>query len=131
MFASCSGVVPIESRAVTLALAALYRIALDCYAAPAAASLQLRALLAFLFTHSDGCREPFDAFWRQCQEPDNTSDMTGGRRSAYMRGTCTMTQWERIRRSVGMSGDIETMSRIRTLASASESAGPGTAGNKN
>ncbi|OQW41853.1 MAG: hypothetical protein A4S12_07625 [Proteobacteria bacterium SG_bin5] len=115
MFALCSRVLPIESRAVFLALAALYRIAWDCRHAPAPPSLHLRALLAFLYLHGDGRREPFDRFWRICQTPDPEDELERGR-TAYMRTSYSMTEWEGIRRAVGVPGDIDTMSAIRALA---------------
>ncbi len=111
---------PIESRAVFLALAALYRIAWDCRHAPALPSLHLRALLAFLYVHGDGRREPFDEFWRICQMPDPPNELERGR-AAYMRTSYSMTEWEGIRRAVGVPGDIETMNAIRALA---DGAGP-------
>lgn len=98
-----------------LALAALYRVAWDCRYSPAPPSLHLRALLAFLYLHSDGRRESFDGFWRTCQAPEPPDEHERSR-VAYARTTYTMTEWEGIRRAVGVPGDIETMSAIRAMA---------------
>ena len=123
-FVPCCAMSATESRAVMLALAALYRVAWDCRYAPTAASLHLRALLAFLYLQSDGRREAFDGFWRMCQAPEPPDEHDRGR-AAYMRTTYTMTEWEGIRRAVGVPGDIETMSAIRDLAHGTGAGTPG------
>lgn len=85
-----------RARAIFLGMAALYDVASKAADGPIAPSIGLRAVLAFLFENSNGDREPFDAFWRECQNEWNGQTQPG-----YLRSTYTRTQWNRIASATG------------------------------
>ena len=55
-----------RARALFLAMAALYEVANRADAGPVKPTLGLRALLACLYLHGNGDKEPFVDFWREC-----------------------------------------------------------------
>jgi hypothetical protein len=83
-------------RAIYLGMCALYDITERASGRPIQPSLGLRALLAFLYEHSNGDLEPFTEFWRECQKP-----WIGNPQGSYMRATYSRTAWNKIAIATG------------------------------
>jgi hypothetical protein len=67
---------------------------------PVAPTFALRFALAWLFTQSNGWREPYDAFWRVIRDPFSWASSDVQR--AYLRPTKARTEFYRICRSIGI-----------------------------
>src|SRR5436305_20202 len=85
-----------RERAIFLAMAALHDVTSNAGEAPVRPSIGLRALLAFLYLHSNGDKEPFVDFWQQCQ-----CAWDGHTQQGYLRATYSRTQWNRIASATG------------------------------
>jgi hypothetical protein len=96
-----------RERAIFLAIGALYDVADKCNDGPTRPTLSLRAILAFLYLQSNGDKEPFNSFWRECQNEWKNESQPG-----YMRATYTRIQIERIVSAVGMGNVAEWPKRI-------------------
>jgi hypothetical protein len=86
-----------RERAIFLAIAALYDVAEKCNEEATRPKPSLRAILAFLYFHSNGDKEPFTEFWRQCQNewkeqrrPVTCGQPTRDRRSSE---SCGQSEW--------------------------------------
>lgn len=93
------------------ALRVLAEIADACDKQPAERTLGLRFALAYLYSVSDGNREPFDAFWRHCCDavPYAYSDT----QKEYVRGSYTRTALAGIILAVGAPQTVEFLQRLR------------------
>ena len=109
--AGLSGVADRKLNKVTmLALAALLDLATNASDGPLKPTLQLRALLALLYSRSDRRREPYASFWDQMTREER------GVQQAYVRRTYGVTHWHGIVRSLG--GDPELLAfhqRMRAI----------------
>jgi hypothetical protein len=100
-----------EERTIYLGMCALYDITERASSKLIQPSLGLRALLAFLFEHSNGDAEPFAEFWRECQKP-----WIGDAQGGYIRATYSRTAWNKIATATGfdrMSGYTEMHKALR------------------
>lgn len=88
-------------RLIIKALTALEEVGRQAQSAPIAPNFALRFALAFLYAHSDGERESFDAFWRAVTDPgdhrQSTPNMTN-----VVRSITASRHLHRIYRSVGV-----------------------------
>ena len=97
------------------ALCALDEAIDQCDTAPIKPSFALRFALAYLFAVSDGCREPYDAFWRQVRDGTGGAFSKSSRR--YVRTTYARTALAGISRGVGIELTVDLMQRLRDARS--------------
>jgi hypothetical protein len=94
------------------ALCALDEAIDECRATPIRPSFALRFSLAFLFALSDGCREPYDAFWREVTDPKTASHSVEA--GQYVRTTYARTAMTAIARGVGVELTVDVMQSLST-----------------
>jgi len=100
-----------KERAILLAMSALYEVTNKAGEASIRPSLGLRALLAFLYLHSNGDKAPFVDFWQECQ-----NEWSGHTQAGYLRATYTRTQWNRIATATGFDRMPSYDALLGTLA---------------
>jgi hypothetical protein len=89
-----------RESAIHLGLGALYDVADKAGEGPIRPSLGLRALLAFLYFHSNGDKAPFVDFWRECQNAWDGQSQPG-----YMRSTYCRRELQRVIGAMGVAND--------------------------
>lgn len=104
-----------RTRAIIIALAALWRLHGQAQGKPFAPSTELRALLALLYLHSDGDRTSFDAYWRAATGTgiEYSSELI----ARVCRGNAMTAAWHGIARSLGTEATIDLMSAIHAIPS--------------
>ena len=96
---------------IVKAMRALMEVADSSGAGPIAPTLSVRFTLAFLYAVSDGNREPFDLFWREIRNPQDSAYSTPT--ANYLRATGSRTALNGIGRSVGYPELPEAWTRGR------------------
>lgn len=102
-----------RTRAIIIGLAALWRLQGRARAAPFAPSMELRAVLALLYLHSDGDRTSFDQYWHTATE--NGLDYASDLIAAVCRRNGMMAAWHGIARSLGTEATIDLMAAIHRV----------------
>lgn len=95
---------PSRQDLIIKALRALDEVAEQAHEAPVEPSYGLSFILAFLYSLSDGRRDPYDDLWREMQERHDTAPKG---MDQYMRSTRVRTNIKGIMRGLGCPGTVE------------------------
>ncbi|WP_116090990.1 hypothetical protein [Sphingomonas crusticola] len=96
-------------KLVFMGLVALDEVAEHCIRDTYPRTFALRVTLAMLYAFSDGTREPYDDFWRECAAPDSSDNR---QMAMGMRSNAVHSTYHRICRTLGVADTIRFRSDV-------------------